>query len=33
MGKKAWDAAGDLKVADYVVYRWNADGSYTKVAK
>lgn len=33
MGKKAWDAAGDLKVADYVVYRWNADGSYAKVAK
>jgi branched-chain amino acid transport system substrate-binding protein len=33
MGKKAWDANGDLKVADYVVYRWNTDGSYTKVAK
>ena len=33
LGKKAWDANGDLTVADYVVYEYKADGSYAKVAK
>jgi branched-chain amino acid transport system substrate-binding protein len=28
MGPKAWDAKGDLKVSDYVIYRWKEDGSY-----
>jgi branched-chain amino acid transport system substrate-binding protein len=33
LGKKAWDANGDLTVADYVVYEYKADGTYAKVAK
>ncbi len=28
MGEKTWDAKGDLKVSDYVVYQWNKDGKY-----
>lgn len=28
MGKKEWDAKGDLKVSDYVVYQWDKDGKY-----
>ncbi|MBF0154994.1 MAG: branched-chain amino acid ABC transporter substrate-binding protein [Magnetococcales bacterium] len=28
MGSKAWDAKGDLKVSDYVMYRWTPDGKY-----
>jgi branched-chain amino acid transport system substrate-binding protein len=31
MGPKAWDAKGDLKVSDYVMYRWNKDGKYAEV--
>jgi branched-chain amino acid transport system substrate-binding protein len=31
MGPKSWDANGDLKVADYVVYEWKADGDYAKL--
>ena len=26
MGEKSWDAKGDLKVSDYVVYQWDKDG-------
>jgi branched-chain amino acid transport system substrate-binding protein len=33
LGKKSWDANGDLTVADYVVYEYKADGTYAKVAK
>lgn len=33
MGSKSWDANGDLKVADYVVYEWNADGDYAKLKR
>uniref|UniRef100_UPI00406CCBC5 branched-chain amino acid ABC transporter substrate-binding protein n=1 Tax=Rhodoferax sp. GW822-FHT02A01 TaxID=3141537 RepID=UPI00406CCBC5 len=33
LGKKAWDANGDLTVADYVVYQYKDDGTYAKVAK
>lgn len=25
MGEKSWDAKGDLKVSDYVVYQWDRD--------
>jgi len=32
MGKKGWDAKGDLTVSDYVVYKWNADGKYVQLA-
>lgn len=28
MGQKAWDAKGDLKTSDYVMYQWNDHGSY-----
>lgn len=28
MGKKAWDSKGDLKVSDYVVYKWDDKGKY-----
>lgn len=28
MGKKEWDAKGDLKVSDYVVYEWDEKGKY-----
>lgn len=31
MGPKAWDVRGDLKVADYVVNMYKADGSYAQV--
>lgn len=33
MGEKAWDAKGDLKVSDYVVYQWNAQGKYEQLEK
>ncbi|MCL2893757.1 branched-chain amino acid ABC transporter substrate-binding protein [Brenneria tiliae] len=32
LGTKSWDANGDLNSADYVVYQWKADGSYSKIA-
>lgn len=28
MGKKEWDAKGDLKVSDYVIYAWDDQGKY-----
>lgn len=31
MGKKEWDAKGDLKVADYVPYRWDDKGNYHQI--
>ena len=31
IGVKEFDAHGDLKVSDYVLYSWNADGSYTRL--
>ena len=33
MGKKEWDAKGDLKVSDYVVYQWDKDGKYHQLEK
>lgn len=33
MGTKAWDAKGDLKVSDYVVYQWDKDGKYHQLEK
>lgn len=31
MGKKEWDAKGDLKSADYVPYRWDDKGQYQQL--
>ncbi|MBF0212205.1 MAG: branched-chain amino acid ABC transporter substrate-binding protein [Magnetococcales bacterium] len=31
MGSKSWNAKGDLKVSDYVMYRWTATGQYEEV--
>jgi len=31
MGDKSWDDKGDLKVSDYVMYQWGADGKYNQV--
>ena len=28
MGPKSWDTKGDLKVSDYVIYKWDAKGKY-----
>ncbi len=28
MGRKEWDAKGDLKVSDYVIYEWDDQGKY-----
>ncbi|WHS59917.1 branched-chain amino acid ABC transporter substrate-binding protein [Pseudomonas sp. G2-4] len=33
MGKKEWDAKGDLKVSDYVVYEWDKEGKYHQLEK
>ncbi len=33
MGEKAWDAKGDLKVSDYVMYQWDANGKYKQLEK
>lgn len=33
MGEKTWDAKGDLKVSDYVVYQWDATGKYKQLEK
>jgi branched-chain amino acid transport system substrate-binding protein len=30
MGKKEWDAKGDLKVSDYVIYEWDDKGKYAQ---
>ena len=31
LGKMAFDAKGDIKAIDYVVYRWDAKGNYTEI--
>lgn len=31
MGPKSWDAKGDLKVSDYVMYQWKDDGTYAEL--
>ncbi|MBF0585169.1 MAG: branched-chain amino acid ABC transporter substrate-binding protein [Magnetococcales bacterium] len=31
MGTKSWDAKGDLKVSDYVMYQWDDQGKYKEV--
>ncbi|MBR0873125.1 branched-chain amino acid ABC transporter substrate-binding protein [Bradyrhizobium tropiciagri] len=31
LGKLAFDAKGDIKVIDYVVYKWDAKGNYTEI--
>ncbi|TBV07325.1 branched-chain amino acid ABC transporter substrate-binding protein [Phytopseudomonas dryadis] len=31
MGKKEFDDKGDLKVSDYVMYQWGADGKYKQL--
>lgn len=31
MGTKGWDAKGDLKDSDYVMYRWDNKGGYAEV--
>ncbi|UCJ18450.1 branched-chain amino acid ABC transporter substrate-binding protein [Pseudomonas sp. MM211] len=31
MGKKEFDEKGDLKVSDYVMYQWGADGKYKQL--
>ena len=33
MGEKTWDAKGDLKISDYVVYQWDATGKYKQLEK
>jgi branched-chain amino acid transport system substrate-binding protein len=32
IGKMEFDAKGDIKLIDYVVYRWDAKGNYTEIA-
>jgi branched-chain amino acid transport system substrate-binding protein len=31
LGKLAFDAKGDIKQIDYVVYKWDAKGNYTQI--
>ncbi len=31
LGKLSFDAKGDIKVIDYVVYKWDAKGNYTQI--
>lgn len=31
MGQKTWDNKGDLVNTDYVIYKWNSDGSYEQL--
>ena len=31
LGKMAFDAKGDIKAIDYVVYKWDAKGNYAEV--
>ncbi|MGM4917250.1 branched-chain amino acid ABC transporter substrate-binding protein [Tardiphaga sp. 813_E8_N1_3] len=31
LGKMAFDAKGDIKAIDYVVYKWDAKGNYTQI--
>lgn len=30
MGPKSWDEKGDLKVSDYVMYKWDTNGKYAE---
>jgi branched-chain amino acid transport system substrate-binding protein len=32
LGKMAFDAKGDIKAIDYVVYKWDAKGNYAEIA-
>jgi branched-chain amino acid transport system substrate-binding protein len=32
LGKMAFDAKGDIKAIDYVVYKWDAKGSYAEIS-
>lgn len=31
MGPKSWDKKGDLKVTDYVIYKWDKEGNYKEL--
>jgi len=31
IGKLEYDAKGDIKQLDYVVYKWDASGNYTEL--
>ena len=31
MGSKSWDAKGDLRVSDYVMYHWDSKGKYAEI--
>ena len=33
LGKLSFDAKGDIKVIDYVVYKWDAKGNYAEIGK
>lgn len=33
LGKLSFDAKGDIKLLDYVVYKWDAKGNYTELKK
>ncbi|MBF0614232.1 MAG: branched-chain amino acid ABC transporter substrate-binding protein [Magnetococcales bacterium] len=33
MGNKSWNAKGDLKISDYVMYRWTSDGKYEELPR
>ena len=33
MGAKSWDEKGDLKVSDYVMYKWDSNGKYAEYAQ
>ncbi len=32
LGKISYDPKGDIKIVDYVVYKWNKDGNYTELS-
>jgi branched-chain amino acid transport system substrate-binding protein len=31
LGEKSWDSKGDLKVSDFVVYQWDANGNFNQL--
>lgn len=33
LGKLSFDAKGDIKVIDYVSYKWDAKGNYAEIGK
>ena len=33
LGKLSFDAKGDIKLLDYVVYKWDAKGNYAELPK